>query len=292
MTSTLYLVDASPYIFRAYFSMPLSIESPEGLAVNAVYGFANFLIQLTARDDLTHLAVTFDESLTTSFRNEFFPEYKAQRDLPPPELEAQLKGCQSVSAAMGAAGFVSERYEADDLIATLARRHRDEVDRLVVVSSDKDLAQLVDDKVTMFDFAKDRHFDPEGVGEFFGVAPSQILDLLALKGDSVDNIPGVKGVGDKSARALLQAFGSLDEIYRRLDEVPELAVRGAKSIARKLEEGKANAELSRRLATLADAPVESCIDELRYAGADRKGVEELFAALGFERIVTRIPRWR
>jgi 5'-3' exonuclease len=279
-----HLVDASPYIFRAYFSLPESMTDPEGRPVNAAYGFKEFLLRLAATEEPTHLGIAFDESLTTSFRNEIYPAYKAQRDLPPAELEAQLKDCQEIAAALGAAVFRSRRYEADDLIATLVHRLAAGGHGAVVVTSDKDLAQLVSGRVTLLDFARETRYGPAEVEEKFGVRPDQIADFLALAGDSVDNIPGVRGVGKKTAVALLRAFGDLDRLYARLDEVPDLPLRGAASIRRKLEEQRDAAFLSRRLSVVArDAPVEADLDALRYTGADAALVGPLYERLGFGR---------
>ena len=224
---TVYLVDASPYVFRAYFSLPDSIRTPAGEPIHAAYGFASFLLKLIADEAPSHLAVAFDESLTTSFRNDLYPDYKAQRELPPAELEAQLGACRELADAFGAATFADAVYEADDIVATLAEQATAAGLPAVVVSGDKDLAQLVGDGVTLYDFAREERLGPAEVMERFGCRPEQVAELLALQGDAVDNIPGVPGVGKKTARALLAAFDDLDDLYARLDEVPDLALRGA-----------------------------------------------------------------
>lgn len=290
---TVHLVDASPYVFRAFFSLPDSITDPRGEPVHAVYGFAGFLLKLLDQEDPTHLAVAFDGSLTTSFRNEIYPEYKAQREPPPPELEAQLGACRDVARALGAATFVDDRYEADDILGALWRRARRDEHRVVVVTSDKDLAQLVDEETILFDFARDTRYDEAAVVEKFGVRPAQIPDYLGLAGDSVDNIPGVTGVGPKSAQALLAAFDALEDALDRLDEVAQLPVRGARSLARKLDEQREIALLSKRLATVAlEAPYDVAPAELAWHGAHREQVEEVFDRLGFGTIRERIPRYR
>lgn len=290
---TVHLVDASPYIFRAYFSLPSSLTDPEGRPANAAYGFAGFLIKLIEDEEPTHLAITFDKSLTTSFRNEIYPQYKAQRDLPPPELEAQLEACYELARAFGAACFIDERYEADDLIAALLADLEAAGHEAVIVTSDKDLAQLVGERVELLDFGRGERYDRERVMERFGVRPEQIVDLLALAGDSVDNIPGVAGVGKKSACALLAAMGDLEALYARLDEVPELPIRGAKSIAAKLAAGRENAFLSRRLATVArEAPARATVADLAWQGADPALIDPLFERLGFQKIRERIPKWQ
>ena len=293
MGATVHLVDASPYIFRAYFSIPETMTGRSGLPVNAAYGFTQFLIRLIEEEAVTHLGLAFDKSLTTSFRNDIYPEYKAQRALPPPELEAQQDWCQDVGEAFGAAIYVDTRYEADDLVGTLCRQLYDQGHEVVVVTSDKDLAQLVSERVTLLDFAKGERYDPRAVVEKFGVRPDQIADFLGLAGDSVDNIPGVAGVGRKTAVALLSELGSLDGIYDRLGEVAGLAIRGAKSLQKKLEAQRETAFLSRRLATVAtDAPAVADLAELRLDGADPTLVDPLFEELRFGRIRDRIPRWK
>jgi len=291
--ATVHLVDASPYIFRAYFALPDSITDPAGRPVQAVYGFAGFLVKLVETEAPTHLALAFDRSLTTSFRNEIYPGYKAGRELPPAELEAQLDDCVAVAEAFGAARFIDDRYEADDLIATLAGRLVPEGHRAVVVTSDKDLAQLISDRVELLDFAREERFGPPEVEAKFGVRPEQIPDLLGLAGDPVDSIPGVPGIGKKSAVALLAAFDDVEGIYEHLDEVPGLSVRGARSLAAKLAEHRELAFLSKRLATAADdAPARASLEDLAYQGADPELVDPLFERLGFGTIRERIPRWR
>jgi DNA polymerase I len=291
-TATVYLVDASPYIFRAHFSLPSSIKTPAGEPAAASYGFTSFLLKLIADEKPTHLAVTFDRSLNSSFRNEYYPAYKQQRVLPPPELEAQLEACVEIAAALGAATFIDDRYEADDLIGALCTRLEKEENRAVIVTSDKDLAQLVDERISLLDFAKGIRLNAGTVFEKFGVRPDQITDYLGLAGDSVDNIPGVKGIGGKSAAELLARFGHLEELYARLDELPWLSsIRGAKSLHAKLVASRDLAFLSKRLATVAhEVPgVHANLEDLEYQGADAAPVEELFRRLGFSRIRDRVP---
>ena len=290
---TVHLIDASPYIFRAYFSIPATLVEPQGSPVNAVHGFAWFLIELAEKESVTHAAVTFDESLTTSFRNDLFAEYKAQRALPPKELEAQLKACQEVAKALGFATFVSHRYEADDLIAALCAPVTKAGGSAVIVTSDKDLAQLVGERVTLLDWARGARLGPAEVREKFGVDPCRIADWLALVGDTVDNIPGVPGVGPKAASALLGAFGSIEALFDRLDEVPSLKVRGAASLRAKLEGRREQALLSKRLATVAhDAPAAASLEDLVFRGADRAQVDALAARLGMKGLAGRVKSWR
>lgn len=268
------------------------MKSPDGNVTNAIYGYTEFLIQVLKREKPTHLAVAFDGSLTTSFRNEIYPQYKAQRGLPPPELEAQLEACRRMTHALGMVSFVDDRFESDDLIGTLVRQLREQDAHCVIISSDKDFAQLVDDEVVVWDFARDVRYDARAVQEKFGVAPNQIVDLLALMGDSVDNVPGIKGVGPKTAGLLLAHFGSLEAIYAGLERVAHLPVRGAKSLRDKLEAGREMATLSRQLVTIAtDVQLQAEIARLRYDGARRTAVVPVLETLGFSHTKDRIPFW-
>ncbi len=289
----IYLIDALPYVFRAYFSIPSSLRTPDGAPANAVYGYTAFLLDLLKKANPTHIAVAFDGSLTTSFRNEMYPAYKAQREKPDEELYAQLKACREVTEALGMKWYIDPRYEADDIIGTIAAKLGKKDSRFVVVSGDKDLAQLVNKNTLLWDFAKDRWFDEKTVKQHFGVRANQIIDLLALMGDAVDNIPGVKGVGEKTAVELLKKFASVDEIYQKIDKVEKLALRGAQAIRVKLEASHDMAFLSKQLATIAvDAPIKASLRELKYTGAERKKVESLFDRLGFGKIRERITKWK
>jgi DNA polymerase I len=288
----LYLIDALPYVFRAYFAIR-DMRSPQEQPVQAVYGFTAFLLRLLRQEPLTHIGVAFDESLTTSFRNAFFPAYKANRELPPADLAWQLERCQAVTRALGIPVFVDQQYEADDLIGTLAQQAVQQGMDVVVVSSDKDLMQLVHSQVMFYDAAKDRRLDVAGVTTHMGVRPEQIPDLLGLQGDAVDNIPGVKGIGSKTALALLQAFPTLEDLYADLDRVASLPLRQVKTLRQKLADGRDMAFLSKRLATIArNAPVTYEVATLAYQGADNAALTDLFAELGFRRLGQRVTRWR
>lgn len=292
MMATVYLVDASPYIFRAHFSLPSSIKTPDGSPAAASYGFTSFLLKLIADEKPTHLAVAFDRSLNSSFRNEIYPAYKEQRVLPPPELEAQLDACVEIADALGTATFIDDRYEADDLIGALCERLEKKGHGAVIVTSDKDLAQLVTDRTSVLDFSKGIRYDAKGVEEKFGVRPDQITDYLGLAGDAVDNIPGIKGIGGKSAAELLSRFGHLEDLYAKLDELPWLSsIRGAKSLHAKLAANREIAFLSKQLATVSrEVPgVKADLKDLEYRGADAARVEALFGRLGFNKIRERVP---
>ncbi|HSF42145.1 MAG TPA: 5'-3' exonuclease H3TH domain-containing protein [Thermoanaerobaculia bacterium] len=286
-----HLVDASPYIFRAHFSLPGSIKTPDGRPIAASYGFASFLLKLVQDEKPTHLGVAFDRHLNSSFRNDYFPDYKIQRNPPPPEIEDQIDTCLEIADALGAATFIDERYEADDIIGTICHKLAKAGHGAVIVTSDKDLAQLVSEDVSFLDFARETRYHPATVKEKFGVRPDQMTDYLGLAGDTVDNIPGVKGIGPKSAAELLEHFGHLEELFERLDELPRVhSIRGAKSLHAKLVAGKDIALLSKQLATVApNVPgVSASLKSLEYRGADPKKIETLFDRLGFKGIRERV----
>lgn len=254
--SKVYLIDASIYIFRAWFSVPDSMRGDNGMPVNAVYGFCRFLTEFVERTHAKHLALAFDESLTKSFRNDIYPQYKMNRELPPEELSQQFKLCRRAAEAAGFHCVSSDRYEADDLIATLSRSMSEQGFQNIIVTGDKDLTQLIQGQDQWWDFARDRRLDLEGVKEKFGVPPEAIPDYLGLCGDAVDNIPGVPGVGPKTAVALLQEFKSMDALYEGLTRIGVMKLRGAKSLPAKLAQYKDQAMLSKQLATVAyDAPI-------------------------------------
>ena len=280
--SPVYLVDASIYIFRAWFSMSDEFVNGAGEPTNAVYGFSGFLCSLLEQTEAEHVAIAFDESLSTSYRNEIYPQYKANREPAPIELKRQFEWARSVAEAMGLSCFADPRYEADDLIGTLAVYWRDRGHPICVVTSDKDLAQVIGKQDHWWDYARNRKLNARQLTEKFGVMPEQMADYLALAGDSVDNIPGVPGVGPKSATALLNHFGDLDSLYERLEEVQHLKVRGAKSLQKKLSENRDAAELAKRL-TVIQTAVESALaaPELRRKAVDEARLNRLFDQLEF-----------
>jgi len=228
------------------------------------------------------VAIAFDESLTTSYRNEIYPEYKANRDPAPPDLKRQFSWARSVAEAMGLQCFSDPRYEADDLIGTLAGHWRERGHSICMVTSDKDLAQLVGENDYWWDYSRNQKLNARQLTEKFGVMPEQMADFLALTGDSVDNIPGVPGIGPKSASALLSHFGDMDSLFERLGEVQHLSIRGAKSIHRKLQDNRDAAELARKL-TIIETSVESALasPDLRRNEIDTATLNRLFDDLEF-----------
>ncbi|MEM1173830.1 MAG: 5'-3' exonuclease H3TH domain-containing protein [Pseudomonadota bacterium] len=277
-----YLIDASVYVFRAYYSMPDDMVDGDGNPVNAFYGFSRFLADFVERVKPDHLAVCFDESLATSFRNDIYPAYKANREPAPEELKRQFIQCRRFTRALGVMELASPDYEADDLIGTLVYQGRREGRPSTIVSRDKDLAQLLTEDDVFWDFTGKGQIHYQQVPTVFGVWPEQIADFLALAGDAVDNIPGVPGVGKKTAGALLDHFGSLETLYDNLDRVHEVEVRGAKSLGAKLEQHKENAMLSRRLTGIAcDVPIDDTESLIRPSGPRLGELNALFDEADF-----------
>ncbi|MEG3049316.1 MAG: 5'-3' exonuclease H3TH domain-containing protein [Thermomonas sp.] len=253
---TLHLVDASMYVFRAWHSMPDEFHDADGWPTNAVHGFARFLLELLERERPRHIAIAFDEALDSCFRNAIYPAYKANRDPAPPELRRQFAWCKALCKAVGLVTLAHTDYEADDLIGTAVHAGRRNGFRSVIVSADKDLSQLLQADDEQYDFAKAVRWKADGVKARHGVHAHQIADYLALTGDAVDNIPGITGIGAKSAAILLAHFQSLDALLARIDEVPFLRLRGAATMATRLREQREHALLWRQLTTIAlDAPL-------------------------------------
>jgi len=288
-----HLIDGQVYVFRAYYSMP-PMNAPDGTPTNAAYGFANTLIKYLADTQATHGAVAFDAG-SESFRNALEPEYKAQRGEPPDDLVPQFDLCAQIASALGLAVFEQENYEADDLLATLAEQLVASGARIRIVTSDKDLAQLVreDGRVVTYDLARDELRDAAAVREKFGVAPNQIPDYLGLVGDDVDNLPGVPGVGPKSASAALRAFGAIEQIPADPLAWVGVGVRGARRVAALIDEHRDRALRTRDLATVRrDVPGAGAdLSAVVYRGADPTAIETLFEDLGWRGIAARIPRW-
>lgn len=272
-----YLIDASVYVFRAYYSMPDDMLDKAGNPVNALYGFCRFLGDFMEQVNPEHIAVLFDESLSSSFRSDLYPPYKANRDPAPEELKRQFGQCRRFTRALGIMEHGSPHYEADDLIGTLVAHGRTVNRPSTIVTRDKDLAQLVSKHDIFWDFAgkgKIRYDEVRGV---FGVHPEQIADFLALAGDAVDNIKGVPGIGKKTATVLLEQFGSLDGIYANLDRVHEINVRGAKTLGDKLATYRDDAVLARKLTGIAcDAPFDDPEQALRRSRPKLGEINALF----------------
>ncbi|PZX01718.1 DNA polymerase I [Pseudomonas sp. 478] len=278
----LVLVDGSSYLYRAFHALP-PLTTSKGLPTGAVKGVLNMLKSLRKQYPESPFAVVFDAKGGT-FRDEMFAQYKANRPSMPDDMRVQIEPLHQSVIALGFPLLCVEGVEADDVIGTLARSSA-AADRPVVISTgDKDMAQLVDGHITLVNTMTGSALDVEGVKEKFGVAPEQIIDYLALMGDSSDNIPGVPGIGPKTASGLLVGVnGGLTELYAQLDIVPTLPIRGAKTLPAKLEEHKEMAFLSYQLATIKiDVPLDIGLDDLQMGKPDHDKLAELYTLLEFK----------
>ncbi len=283
----LFLIDGSAYIFRAYFAIP-PLTNPAGLPTNAIFGFTNILLKFLKQYQPEYVAVALDAGRKT-FRNEMLAEYKGNRPEAPAELIPQFPYFRKILDALNVPLLELPGYEADDIIATLCERMCGQNCELVVVSSDKDLMQLVTNGIKLLDSAKDRWIGKEQVLEKFGVAPEQVVEVMGLMGDAIDNIPGVKGIGEKTAGALIQHFQTLENLYARLDEIAQMKLRGGARVRELLEKDKEKAFLSRDLATVKrDVPIDPGLEELRYTGWNREKSRALFTELEFTNLIKLI----
>ena len=281
MKQRLILVDGSSYLFRAYHALP-PLTNSKGLNTGAAKGVIGMIRKLMADYARDQVVVIFDAKGPT-FRNEIYPAYKANRPPMPDELREQIEPIHNVIRAMGLPLICISGVEADDVIGTLSLEASGAGREVVISTGDKDMAQLVNEHVTLINTMNNTVMDRAGVIEKFGVPPELIIDLLALMGDKVDNIPGVAGVGEKSATALLQHLGGLDAIYGQLDAVAELPIRGAKSLATKLEAAKSDAKLSYELATIKmDCELGLVAGDLDSSPPDQEALIALFRELEFK----------
>jgi DNA polymerase-1 len=270
----IFLVDGNSYLYRAFFATP-HLSNSKGIPTNAVYAFMNMIRKLQNEEKPDGLIIVFD-SKGPSFREEISKAYKAQRPPMPGNLSAQIPYVKSVLEAMGLPLLEREGFEADDIIGTVVEQLKDHDSDVVIVTSDKDMMQLVTDKVVILDTTKGLSIGEKEVEEKFGIKPSLMIDYLALCGDTSDNIPGVPGVGDKTARELVSVFGALDELYTHIDEVKKPALKA------KLLTGKDLAYMSKQLATIRlDVPLEKGIDDLKVREPDLKTLRRLYRELEF-----------
>jgi DNA polymerase I len=283
----LVLVDGSSYIYRAFFALP-PLTGPSGLPTNAVYGFTTMLLKLLADAKPDYAAVVFDAPGAT-FRDALYTDYKAHRPVMPGDLSAQIPWIHRVVAALRLHELTLEGVEADDVIASLIAQHAGPGLDCVVVTADKDLMQLVRSGVRLWDTMRDRWTDVAAVEAKFGVPPERVVDVMALMGDSIDNIPGVAGIGEKTAVALIQAFGDLEGVLGHLDAVAHMSLRGAKKVAERLRAEADTARLSRALARVRDdVPLACTLEELRVGPPDLAAARALFGELGFQSLVRQL----
>ena len=286
-SNPLVLVDGSSYLYRAFHAFP-PLTNKNGEPTGAMYGVLNMLKSLIAQVEPSHIAVVFDAKGKT-FRDELFEQYKSHRPPMPDDLRAQVQPLHTIIKALGIPLISIEGVEADDVIGTLAVQAAKDGKDVLISTGDKDMAQLVNEHIMLINTMTNTLLDREGVIEKYGIPPELIIDYLALRGDSSDNIPGVKGVGEKTALALLQGIGSIQTIYQNLDKVAELSFRGAKTFAPKLEAEKEMADLSYLLATIkTDVELEFRHDQLTTSPQNHDELVALFSQYEFKKWLSEV----
>ena len=284
MTQKVCLIDGSGYIFRAFYGLPM-MTSPSGVPVNAVFGYTNMFLRLTQNIKCDYCLVLFDAK-RRNYRNEIFPDYKGTRAEIPEELIPQFPIIREATNALNLNYLEMEGYEADDLIATYARQATEKGMEVVVVSADKDLMQLIRDGVEYYDPMKDKFYGPEDVKEKFGVYPERVVDVQALAGDSIDNVPGVPGIGLKTAAQLINEFGSLEEVLNRASEIKQNKRR--ETLLANID----NARISLQLVTLKnDVPVEKDITAFSCRAPHLDVLHKFIDDYGFRSLKNRIEKW-
>src|SRR5205085_4034213 len=280
---SLWLVDGSHTIFRAYHALP-HLSTRQGVPTNAVYGFTTMLLRAIREGSPTHLAVAFDEEAKAK-RSEIYSGYKATRGAPPEDLSPQFPLVRRVLEALRVPAIGFPGYEADDVIATLVRRARAQGWEVVIVTGDKDLMQLIDGSVRSYDSMYEKWYGPAEVEEKWGVPPGQVADLLALTGDKIDNIPGVPGVGEKTAAGLLKEYGNLDNVLANAAGVKKPKLR--ENLLASLD----NVRRGRRLIALyEELPLPVQLEDLERKAIDEPRARQLFTELEFVRLVKDLPR--
>jgi DNA polymerase I len=290
-----YLIDSSIYIFRAWHVYDDSITDSQGNPSNAIFGFGDFLFQLLKQKQPKYIACAFDASQTESYRRELYPEYKANRPPAPAELKQQFAQCRQFCQAVGIPEFGSNRYEADDIIGSLASYFRDQGFAITVVSADKDLTQLiVGEEDAWWDFARGTVLNRRGIEKQFGVGPEQIPDLLALSGDKVDNIPGIPGVGYTTASRILKKYPSIETILENIEAISEMKFRGATRIQALLHAHKNMLPLNKILTTVVcdmhlQDHLEALLENLSWQGVNHDAFSNLSEQLGLSAALSQ--RW-
>ena len=274
-SKSLYIIDGSSYIFRAYFGIRQFLSTSKGFPTNALYGFINMLQKVVKDEKPDYLCVAFDSKEKT-FRHDIYPDYKANRDAPPEDLAKQFPYFEPLVDAFNISSIRIPGYEADDIIGTLALKGSKAGFRVVIVSGDKDMMQLVSPKVQMLDTMKNKRIGVDEVKEKFGVPPEKVIEVMGLMGDSSDHIPGVKGVGPKTATELIQKYGSIKELYKCIDEIEK------KKLKEKLVQDKERALLSRKLVTIDTAmKLECSLDDLKVRPSKHEDLRKLFSEFEF-----------
>ncbi|MFN3788239.1 5'-3' exonuclease H3TH domain-containing protein [Sulfurihydrogenibium azorense] len=283
MDKKLLLVDGSSYLYRAYYALP-PLSAPDGTPTGAIYGFVRMLLKLISTFNTPYIAVVFDRPEKT-VRHEIYKEYKATRKETPNDLQVQIPKIKEIIKLLGIKILEIPGYEADDIIATLSKKAENLGFEVIIVTPDKDMNQLIDQHIKIFNPMKEEIVDTQKVIEKYGVSPQQFIDYLVLVGDSIDNIPGIKGVGPKTAASLLQEFGSIDRILENKDKLKGKLKESFAAVS------KEDIQLVRSLVKLhqdIDIPVE--IESLKKDKPDLIKLKEIFEKLGFKSLIKEIEK--
>lgn len=286
---SLYLVDSSIYVFRGWFSLPDTLVNQDGQSNNALIGFSDFVYHFLHNEKPQNLVFAFDESLKHSARKTIYPEYKANRAPAPDELKRQFQWCREWIQALGISQIASDKHEADDLIGSLADLHRSENCNIIILTADKDLAQLIKPGDVWWSFATGQQFSYRSLIKKFGCKPEQIADQLALAGDKVDNIPGIPGIGMTIAARLLTRFETLSKLRENLHQVKQMKFRGSERIMNLLLENQSVLDISSQL-----TPVNCTIDAMKNVSINRSSVdtEKLLDMIRYQNMGnSRLQKW-
>jgi len=283
-----FIIDAMNYIFRAFYAVPQDITTASGMPKNAILGYTRTLLKILKEHQPEFVVAAFESK--TSFRSEMFSEYKATRSETPEGLSPQINYCRKITEAIGIPTYDSDSFEADDVIGTIAMKMWSRGYTAAIVTGDKDMSQLVRVGVQIYDLANSVWLDEAGVQERFGVRPHQIPDLLALNGDAVDNIPGVPGVGPKTACQILAVCSGIEDLAVNGQHLQSLQFRSRDRVLRHIRENIESVRMSRKLATIrCDAPLDINPDTVRYRRGDRSRLSPLCEELGFLNLMDEIP---
>src|SRR5512143_2127661 len=290
---TLTLIDGSGFVFRAYHALP-PLSSTKGVPTHAVYGFTTMLLKALREHSPTHVAVVLDAS-RRSFRNDLDPIYKANRPETPPDLRPQFPLVRDVIRALRVPVLEEEGVEADDVIATLARRAREQGWEVVIVTGDKDFAQLVGEGIALYDpmaeaSGRGGWTGPAEVEQKLGVKPEQVVDYMAILGDKIDNVPGIPGVGEVSAAALIRHFGGVEAMLARPEEIPRAVARGGEKLKERIVANAARIRLNRELVALReDVGMAERPEDFARRSRDPERARTLFSELEFSRLLKHLP---
>lgn len=278
------IVDGQAHIYKAFYAIK-GLTNSKGFPTNAILGFTNMLLKILRQNNPDYVVIAFDSIGASVTRQKIYKDYKTNRPSMPKELSIQIPHIKKIVSAYNISQVEKEGYEADDIIATLVRCNKDNEIKIIIVTSDKDLMQLVDEKTVLYDYSKGKFYEVKDVIDKFGVAPQNIIDVLSLMGDSIDNIPGVYGIGEKTAVDLIRKFNSLENLYEHLDQVENTKIR------QRLIQNKESAFISKQLLTMnAFVPVDFNLDTSEQKQPDIDKLAKIYEELEFKKFLKDIQK--